>query len=81
MVVHHVAGLDYCTMKQPVKSVQFLFVGTLAVKQEKDNRPDHFTLVVMQRQSWSGAIVIISHISREFSQYFWTISEYELKMT
>ena len=43
------------------------FVGeTLAVKQEKGNRHDHFAVAVIQRQSWPAVTMIVSRIPREF---------------
>ena len=65
------------------KSIWSPFVGeTLAVKQEKGNRHDHFTVAVIWQQSRPAAVTtIVDHIPREFSQYFWTFLEDGGKIT
>ena len=55
------------------KSIWSLFVcETLAVKQEKGNRHDRFTVAVIQRQSRPAAVtMVVSLIPSKFSQYLW----------
>ena len=72
-----------CYSRPSCVEIHLVSVGeTLAVKQEKGNRHDRFAVAVIRQQSREAAdTMIVCHISREFSQYFWTFLEDGGKIT
>ena len=62
------------------KSFWSPFVGETLIVKQKGNKQDCFAIALIRQQSWPAITMIVSHIPREFSQYFTIASTLPLSL-